>query len=108
MRQWRRRANVPVCQVADKTAALLTTYFLGAEQIPTPNVCVRPLLLGVLLFERTSKMTTPSASVSHAVPPAPDVHSMWPEAVIALGLGLTAGWVILLGYGMAQLVMLVV
>jgi hypothetical protein len=63
-------------------------------------------------------MATPSASAPHAVPPAPDVHfvrtperlshDMWPEAVLALGLGLTAGWVILLGYGMARLVMLVV
>ena len=51
-------------------------------------------------------MPSPDAA---AIPHAPDLHpiparsevkhSIWPKMVIAFGLGLTAGWVILLGYG---------
>ena len=35
-------------------------------------------------------------------------HPIWPEAVIALALGVTAGWVILLGYGLVKLVKLAI
>jgi len=61
-------------------------------------------------------MPPPSASISDAVshvpPDFPTVEKrrtddLWREAVIAFGLGLTAGWIILLGYGMVHLVKLV-
>ena len=36
----------------------------------------------------------------HAIPARSEVkHPIWPKMAIAFGLGLTAGWVILLGYG---------
>jgi hypothetical protein len=31
-------------------------------------------------------------------------HRIWPPAVIAFGLGLTGGWICLLGYGLFELV----
>ena len=31
------------------------------------------------------------------------IHNSWPVAVIAFGFGLTAGWIILLGYGVVLL-----
>jgi hypothetical protein len=33
---------------------------------------------------------------------------LWPEAVVAVGLGLSAVWTILLGYGLVRLVELVI
>ena len=63
-------------------------------------------------------MRSPAASASDAVQTAPDIHSesalkhraelLWPEAVVVLGLGLSAAWIILLGYGVVTLVRLVV
>jgi hypothetical protein len=54
-------------------------------------------------------MSSPAADTSNAIPHARDLqsttareevkHQLWPEAVIAFGLGLTAGWIFLLGYG---------
>jgi len=32
----------------------------------------------------------------------------WPAAVITLGMGLTAAWVILLGYGLVKLIKLAI
>ena len=32
------------------------------------------------------------------------IHRIWPPAMIALGLGLTAAWIGLLGYGLVLLV----
>jgi hypothetical protein len=36
------------------------------------------------------------------------VHQIWPTAVIAFGLGLTAAWICFLGYGLVKLVELVI
>ena len=51
-----------------------------------------------------------SPDISDTVPHAPElpsrsgsIHKIWPEAVVAFGFGLTAGWTILLGYGVAFL-----
>ena len=57
-------------------------------------------------------MSPPATDNFNAVPHAPDLHStparrgakleIWPKAV-AFGLGLTAGWVMLLAYGIGFL-----
>lgn len=54
-----------------------------------------------------------SPDISDTVPHAPELpsnparsgstHKIWPEAVVAFGFGLTAGWIILLGYGVVFL-----
>ena len=41
-----------------------------------------------------------------AIPPRR--HEIWPEAVIAFALGVNAAWVILLGYGVVELVEFVI
>jgi len=50
---------------------------------------------------QTAIVSTASAAVAD---PFIDLHHIWPLAVIALGLGLTAAWVSLLGYGLIVLV----
>lgn len=50
---------------------------------------------------------TYQAAAAEAVAPAfaePSIHPFWPEVVIAFGLGVTAGWVCLLGYWIAKLI----
>ena len=36
------------------------------------------------------------------------VRQIWPTAVVAFGLGLTAAWICFLGYGLVKLVELVI
>jgi len=44
----------------------------------------------------------------HSVPsPEQHVRPIWPQAVVVFGLGLTAGWAMLLGYGFVRLIALV-
>jgi len=44
---------------------------------------------------------------SRFVPAAqPLLQRIWPQAMIALGLGLTAAWTCLLGYGLVSLIAL--
>jgi len=62
-------------------------------------------------------MRSPAASISDAVKPAQGLHSdsalnhraepLWPEVVVALGLGLSTAWTIFLGYELTKLVQLV-
>ena len=61
-------------------------------------------------------MRSPSAvaatapAISAASPSAPAAkllfHRIWPPAIIALGLGLTAAWICLLGYELISLIAL--
>ena len=44
----------------------------------------------------------PSADSAHA--PRPFVHRTWPSVVVGFGLGLTAVWMLLLGYGAIVLI----
>jgi hypothetical protein len=44
----------------------------------------------------------PAADLRSA-PAQPLLHRMWPPAMIAFGLGLTAAWTGLLGYGLVSL-----
>ena len=37
-----------------------------------------------------------------------DVRQIWPKAVIAFGLGLTAAWICFLGYGLVKLIELLI
>ena len=39
-----------------------------------------------------------------ALAPEPAIHRIWPVAVIAFGLGLTAAWMGLLGYGLFKII----
>jgi hypothetical protein len=58
-------------------------------------------------------MSSPAANNPSAIPHAPDLqstpirkgveHNIWPEAVVGFGLALTAGWIIVLGYGVILL-----
>ena len=42
---------------------------------------------------------------AHAAPThAPFVRRIWPQAVIVFGLGITAAWICLLGYGIVKLI----
>ena len=50
----------------------------------------------------------PAVDKSLAPAVTPIIHRIWPVAVIAFGLGLTAAWICLLGYGILKLVELVV
>jgi hypothetical protein len=56
-----------------------------------------------ITYETTPAMDRPSAPAA-----IPAVNRIWPIAVIAFGLGLTAVWICLLGYGILKLVELVV
>jgi hypothetical protein len=49
--------------------------------------------------------TAPAISAASRSAPAaqPLFHRIWPPAIIALGLGLTAAWTCLLGYGLVSL-----
>jgi hypothetical protein len=47
--------------------------------------------------------TAPAVSNSSAAA-IPVIDRIWPIAVIAFGLGLTAAWVCLLGYGVVRLI----
>jgi len=53
-------------------------------------------------------MQTQKAIGSLALAPADDAlfHRIWPRAIITLGLGLTAAWTGLLGYGLVRLIAL--
>jgi hypothetical protein len=53
-------------------------------------------------------MQTQTAIGSLALAPADDAlfHRIWPRAMVALGLGLTAAWTCLLGYGVVSLIAL--
>jgi hypothetical protein len=50
------------------------------------------------------------SEIAYEAAPAADIatartiHRVWPLAVIAFGLGLTAAWVCLLGYGMVEII----
>jgi hypothetical protein len=35
-------------------------------------------------------------------------NPIWPKALIAVGLGLTVGWTVLLGYGITKLIVMVI
>jgi hypothetical protein len=54
----------------------------------------------------SKKMQTQKAIASPALAPADDTlfHQIWPQAMIAFGLGLTAVWICLLGYGLVKLI----
>jgi hypothetical protein len=53
-------------------------------------------------------MQNQTAIASLALAPANDnlFYRIWPQAMIALGLGLTAAWTGLLGYGLVSLIAL--
>jgi len=50
--------------------------------------------------------TAPAISAASRSAPAaqPFFHRIWPPAIIALGLGLTAAWISFLGYGLVSLI----
>ena len=44
-------------------------------------------------------------AASRSAPAAqPLFHRIWPPAIIALGLGLTAAWICVLGYGLVSVI----
>jgi hypothetical protein len=54
-----------------------------------------------------SEMTyeaTPTVDKPPARTATPAIHRIWPVAVIGFGLGLTAAWVCLLGYGFFKII----
>ena len=63
-------------------------------------------------------MSSPSASVSAAPPPTADlstvpapkpvIRRIWLSAMIVFGLGLSAAWTCLLGYGLFKIVVLAI
>ena len=63
-------------------------------------------------------MLSPSASVSDLPLPTADsrsglatepvIHRIWPSATVAFGLGLSAAWTCLLGYGLFKLIALTI
>lgn len=48
--------------------------------------------------------TAPAGDGPSAPAAMPAIDRIWPIAVIAFGLGLTAAWIFLLGYGIARLI----
>ena len=59
------------------------------------------------MSEFTYKVAAPVDKPS-ATAAAPVIYRVWPTAVIAFGLGLTAAWICLLGYGLVRIVELVI
>jgi hypothetical protein len=55
-------------------------------------------------MSETTYEAAPAADIHSASTTAPIIHRVWPIAVIAFGLGLTAAWVCLLGYGVVRLI----
>ena len=53
-------------------------------------------------------VTAPAPTADSRSTPAaqPLLDRIWPQAMIALGLGLTAAWACLLGYGLVSLIAL--
>ena len=56
-----------------------------------------------ITYEAASTEAAPAHDV--AIAREPFLRRMWPAAVIILGLGLSAAWTCLLGYGIAKLLM---
>ena len=54
--------------------------------------------------------TVPALAADESATPAarPLFHRVWPAAIIALGLGLSATWTFLLGYGLVSVIALVI
>ena len=46
----------------------------------------------------------PAADIHSASVTAPIIHRVWPVAVITFGIGLTAAWVCLLGFGVVKII----
>jgi len=63
----------------------------AVSHAPAASLKTRSLIAAATLAARPAQSTTPSAS------------GHWPEAVVILGLGLSAGWTLLLGYGLINL-----
>jgi hypothetical protein len=51
-----------------------------------------------------SEITYEAAPTAEARTSTPVIHRIWPVAVIAFGLGLTAVWMCLLGYGLIKII----
>jgi hypothetical protein len=49
-----------------------------------------------------------SAPTPHSEPQAESIHQIWPQAVVGIGLGVTAAWMCFLGYGLVRLVELLI
>jgi len=63
----------------------------AVSHAPAAYLNARPRIAAAALATLPAQSTTPSAS------------SHWPEAVVILGLGLSAGWTLLLGYTLINL-----
>jgi hypothetical protein len=57
------------------------------------------MTMSEITYETAPTVDSPSAPAA-----IPIIDRIWPIAVIAFGLGLTAAWVCLLGYGVARLI----
>jgi hypothetical protein len=57
------------------------------------------MTMSEITYEDASPVESPSVPAATVI-----VDRIWPKAVIAFGLGLTAAWICLLGYGIAKLV----
>ena len=57
-----------------------------------------------------SEVTMEAGTFAPVAQSAPkfSVHRIWPTAVIAFGLGLTAVWICFLGYGLVKIVELLI
>jgi len=53
-----------------------------------------------------AQLDAPNISLNSAS--ARTIRDMWPRAVVALGLGLSAAWTILLAYGFVKLIELAI
>ena len=48
----------------------------------------------------------PTTDLAPALASKSSAEPFWPKAVVALGVGLTAAWIVFIGYGCAQLIWL--
>jgi len=56
-----------------------------------------------MTMSETTYEAAPAADM-HSASTAPIIHRVWPIAAFAFGVGLTAAWVGLLGYGVVRVI----
>ena len=61
------------------------------------------MTISEITCETASAVDVPSTAAA-----TPVIDRIWPIAVIAFGLGLTAAWICFLGYGITKLIWMVI
>jgi hypothetical protein len=81
---------------------------LDRSQLPVLTQTTEGLSRNAYMQSPATHLYDSSQRAAHIAAPKRRTVSIWPEAVIALGLSLSATWTILLGYGLVKLIRLAI